>query len=146
LLFDDVVAGGHKAFISTVGGSSLGKMLIKLAQAGKIKTINLVRKEYHVKELQELGADVVLNTTSPDFDEKLKCAIRDIQPTICLDCLGGDLPVKVLDCMPYGSNLVIYGTKVSHVLSGISVTSLMRDDKVIRGFVLMNKVKDYTSD
>jgi len=48
--------------------------------------------------------------------------------------------VKVLDIMPYGSNLVLYGTKVSSVLSGVSIRTLMRDDKVIRGFVLMNKV------
>jgi len=54
--------------------------------------------------------------------------------------------VKVLDLMPYGSNLVIYGSKVSTVLPGISLKTLMKDDKVIRGFVLMNKVQNYSGD
>jgi len=35
----------------------------------------LVRKDSHIKELKDFGADVVLNTTANDFDEKLKCAI-----------------------------------------------------------------------
>jgi len=43
-------------------------MFIKVFKELGIKTINLVRKEDAIKELVDIGGDVVLNTSNAEFD------------------------------------------------------------------------------
>jgi len=64
--------GKHKACVSSAAASQLGRMLIKNCKDEGIKTINLVRREEQKKELLDLGADYVINTSDKDFEDQLK--------------------------------------------------------------------------
>ena len=66
-MVDKALTEGHKAFVHTVGASSLGKQMIKYCREYGYPLVNVVRREEHVKMLHELGAEYVLNSSSEDF-------------------------------------------------------------------------------
>jgi len=76
-----------------------------------------------------------LNTSSPDFEKNLADAIKEFNPTICFDALGGDAPAKILKAMPPKTHLVCYGALAGAVLNGFGLGDLTQG-KVIRGFNL----------
>jgi len=98
------------AVIQDAACSSLGKMFLKLCIREGIKIINIVRREEQEKQLSELGAEIVLNSESEDFEQKLKDTIEDIQPKAFFDCVGGKIARSVLSNLPRYSKFYIYGS------------------------------------
>jgi len=145
MIEEEVKNGGHKALIHTAGSSALGKMLIRFAKEKGIKTINLVRREEAVKELLDLGADYVLNTTNADFEDQLKKISHEISATIAFDALAGDTTTKVLKVMPVESHVLVYGALESGVLNGITVGNCIFEGKVLRGFWLTKLAKKWNA-
>ena len=99
----------YTAVIHDAACSSLGKMFLKLCQRENIQIINIVRRDEQVKELQELGAEFVLNSESEDFTTELEQLIVKLQPKAFFDCIGGKLSSLVLSKLPRYSTLYIYG-------------------------------------
>jgi len=133
---NEVLKGGHKAVIHSAGASALGKMLIRHMKEIGVKTINLVRKEDYIKELKELGADYVLNMNDPKFEEDLAKIAKEIEATLCFECVGGELSGKILNAMPIGGQLVMYGTLSSPVITSLPIAAFQAGKKSIRGFVM----------
>jgi len=134
MIKDEVIKGGHKAVIHSAGASALGKMLIKELKEAGVKSINLVRREEYIQELKNLGADYVLNIKDKDFEEKLKKIANDESATICFEAVAGELTGKILNAMPPGSDLLMYGFLESGNIQ-ISVGALFAK-KVVRAFYL----------
>jgi len=134
MIKDEVIKGGHKAVIHSAGASALGKMLIKELKEAGVKSINLVRREEYIQELKNLGADYVLNIKDKDFEEKLKKIANDESATICFEAVAGELTGKILNAMPPGSHLVMYGLLETGNIQ-ISVMALLAK-KVLRPFWL----------
>jgi len=124
--------------IHSAGGSALGKMLIRELKEVGVKSINLVRREEYIQELKDLGADYVLNIKDKDFEEKLKKIANDESATICFEAVGGELTGKILNAMPPGSHLLMYGSLGSGNIQ-ISVGALFAK-KVVRAFSLEQHV------
>jgi NADPH2:quinone reductase len=101
---------GAKAVIGTAASSALGKMLIRYFKEKGIKTINTVRHDKYFDELKKEGADYVLNSEAPDFEEKLKEIVEKEHATVAFDAINGDFPMKLLKNMPAGSIVHVYGT------------------------------------
>ena len=99
-----------KAIIHTGAASSLGKMLVKLCQANDIQILNVVRKEEQVKQLKDLGAEYVVNSSLESYQEDLVKAIDELKPSSFFDCVGGELSSNILLKMPRFSTLYIYGS------------------------------------
>jgi len=130
----EVKKGGHKAVIHSAGASALGKMLIRELKEAGVKSINLVRREEYIKELKDLGADYVLNIKDKDFEENLKKIANEESATICFEAVGGEFTGKILNAMPPGSHLLMYGHLESENVQ-ISVGALFAK-KVVRGFTI----------
>jgi len=101
--------GGHKAILSTAASSALGKMVIRAMKEIGVKTINTVRQDKYIEELKALGADYVLNTEAPDFEEKLKEIAEKDGVTLAFDAVNGDFTDKLVRLLPANSTVHVYG-------------------------------------
>ncbi|TDY17015.1 hypothetical protein B0G81_8178 [Paraburkholderia sp. BL6665CI2N2] len=91
---------GHRAIVHTAAASSLGQMLVKLCNKEGIELVNVVRSDTQVHVLQNLGAQYVLDSTSPTFETDLTDAIAATRATLCFDALsGGPVPGAILASM-----------------------------------------------
>ena len=61
----------HKALVHTAAASNLGQMLVRLCQADGIPLVNIVRKTEQEEILRGLGAEYVINSSSPNFRRDL---------------------------------------------------------------------------
>jgi len=101
--------GGHKAILNTAASSALGKMVIRAMKEIGVKTVNTVRQDKYIEELKALGADYVLNTEAPDFDEKLKEITEKEGVTLAFDAVNGDFTDKLVRLLPANSTVHVYG-------------------------------------
>ncbi len=131
------LAEGHKAAIHTVGASPVGRMLIRYFKHLGIKLINIVRKEQYVEELKKEGADYVLNSEAPDFEEKLKEIAERENATISFDAISGEFTNKVLKAQPPKSICYVYGLLTGYSVNSISIMELFKG-KVVAGFRIKN--------
>jgi NADPH:quinone reductase len=131
---------GHKAIINTAAVSALGRMLEYLAGIAGLPLIQIVRNEDHAQKLVKAGAKYVLNSIASDFESTLKQKAGDLNATLALDAIGGEMTRILLDAIPFGGNVVVYGN-----LSGENPQSnhraLVADNKSVSGFYLVNWLK-----
>jgi NADPH:quinone reductase-like Zn-dependent oxidoreductase len=148
-------AEGHKAIVHTAAASNLGQMLVKICAADGVPLVNIVRKPAHVEVLRALGAQHVLDSSSPAFADELVAATAATGATLAFDAIGGGtLGAQILDAMErvasrsmtafshYGSStlkqLYIYGSLDR------SPTQLSRTFGLswsIGGYLVMNALK-----
>jgi NADPH:quinone reductase-like Zn-dependent oxidoreductase len=117
---------GHKALVHTAAASNLGQMLNKICQKDGVSLINIVRSAEQANLLKEIGAKIVLDSTSPRFMPDLIEAVAATEATLAFDAIGGgSLASQILTAMEaaaaarmtaynrYGSNtfkqVYIYG-------------------------------------
>jgi len=118
--------GGHKAAIHTAGSSALGRMFIRYFKLKGIKTINIVRRDDYTEELLKEGADYVLNSKAPDFEEKFKEIATKENATIAFDAIAGDFTNKVVKAQPPRSTVYIYGLLGGNEIKNISIPDLFQ--------------------
>lgn len=80
---------GHKALVHTAAASNLGQMLNKICQRDGVKLVNVVRSAEQAKILKEIGAQIVLDSTSPKFMAELIEAVGATEATLAFDAIGG---------------------------------------------------------
>lgn len=80
---------GYKGIVHAAAASNLGQMLVKICKADGIPLVNIVRSQAQVDLLKGIGADIVLDSTSDDFAEKLTQAIYETGAFIGFDPIGG---------------------------------------------------------
>jgi len=117
---------GHKALVHTAAASNLGQMLNKICQKDGVSLVNIVRSAEQANILKEIGAKIVLDSTSPRFMPDLIEAVAATEATLAFDAIGGgSLASQILTAMEaaaaarmtaynrYGSNtfkqVYIYG-------------------------------------
>ena len=59
--------------------------------------------------MKDLGAEHVLNSSEPDFFEKLQELAKRLRATVCLEAIGGKFTGQVMQRMPSGSICILYG-------------------------------------
>jgi NADPH:quinone reductase len=131
--FQQIQQEGHQGIINTAGNSATGKAMIGIGIAYYFPVISLVRNEQSKAELQELGAENVLITTSPDFKEQLRAEAARLNTTAVFDGVGGAVLTDMMDVLPARSTIYCYG-----YLGGKTPltfhTSLLTKGISIRGF------------
>ena len=82
-------AEGHSALVHTAAASNLGQMLVRICAADGIGLVNIVRRAEQAQMLHDLGAVHVVDSTQPDFADRLTDAIRETGATVAFDAIGG---------------------------------------------------------
>lgn len=91
---------GHTALVHTAAASNLGQMLNRLCIADGVPLVNIVRSSAQADILRDIGAEYVLNSSSPTFLDELKSALEATNATLCFDAIsGGELASQILASM-----------------------------------------------
>ena len=80
---------GHKALVHTAAASNLGQMLNKICLEQGVELVNIVRSQKQVDMLKEIGAKIVLDSSSENFKAELYQAIDSTGATLAFDAIGG---------------------------------------------------------
>jgi NADPH2:quinone reductase len=126
---------GLKAIVQTAAAGALGKMIIRLGQRWQIETINIVRREAQVDALHRLGAAHVLNSSTPTFKADLRERCASLGAKLAFDAVGGVMTGEVLNAMPRGSSVMVYGG-LSLEACAIQLGDLIFREKRVEGFYL----------
>ncbi|MFJ3306646.1 zinc-dependent alcohol dehydrogenase family protein [Streptomyces sp. NPDC086549] len=94
--------------VQNAANSGVGRSVIAFAKERGLRTINIVRREKPVTELEELGADIVL-VDSPDVATRVRAITGDAPVLLGLDGVSGKATSLLLDVLTEGALLVIYG-------------------------------------
>jgi NADPH:quinone reductase-like Zn-dependent oxidoreductase len=96
---------GHKALVHTAAASNLGQMLNKICLKDGIALVNIVRSPPQVEILRKIGAEYVVDSTSPTFMDDLTSTLVETGATLAFDAIGGGtLAGQILTCMEAAIN------------------------------------------
>jgi NADPH:quinone reductase-like Zn-dependent oxidoreductase len=110
LLLSDVVALKPGDWIvQNVANSAVGRLVIRLARARGVRTVNVVRRESLVEELTALGADVCV-VDGPDLAETVRARTGGAAIRLGLDAVSGPATARVSACLGEGGVLCNYGS------------------------------------
>jgi NADPH:quinone reductase-like Zn-dependent oxidoreductase len=124
------------AIIQNAAGGQVPNIMQKMAERKGIRVINLVRKAAHIDALKSRGMTDVLDISDVHFEENLKQLAGDLRPAMAFDAVAGELAGKMLNAMPAGAKLVIYGALSGDLLAGIDPMDIIFHRKSITGFNL----------
>ena len=135
VFFDILKKGGHAAIVNTAAASALGRMMVRLALKKGIPLINIVRRNDQSELLHSLGAEYVLISTEPDFEQKLSALAHKLQAALILDVISGKFTQQLIDAAPDDSLVLLY-SNLSQEPSQISPHSLWNHNIRVEGFYL----------
>jgi NADPH:quinone reductase-like Zn-dependent oxidoreductase len=135
-LFNMAITKKAGAIIQNGASGQIGIFIRTLAKRDRIPVINLVRKEEHVKDLSDEGEKHVLNLNDPEFEKKFHQLAHEYHATIAFDAVGGEGSGFILNAMPPGSELVIYGGLSGKPVGNINPLDIIFKAKTVRGFNL----------
>ncbi len=95
--------------IQNAANSAVGRHMIRMAKARGIKTINVVRRESPIEELEALGADVVVVDHGNLASEVRARTGGDASIKLGIDAVGGQATAHLADCLSNGGTVVNYG-------------------------------------
>jgi mitochondrial enoyl-[acyl-carrier protein] reductase / trans-2-enoyl-CoA reductase len=110
LLLSDVVALKPGDWvIQNVANSAVGRLVITLARARGIRTVNVVRRDALFPELQAVGADVCV-VDALDLAETVRARTGDAVIRLGLDAVSGRATARLSACLGEGAVLCNYGS------------------------------------
>ncbi|WP_286235588.1 zinc-binding dehydrogenase [Thalassotalea sediminis] len=142
-LVERAITLGARALVINAAASQVGKGVIRYAKSVGIRVIATVRSQHNVDVLTQLGADVVLLTTSDSYQNDLKEACKKLNASVLLDAVAAEDTPMVLKAMPKGSTAIVYGrlTETHDPIGGLfSVSDVIFRDIKIEGFWLANYI------
>lgn len=80
---------GRKGIVHTAAASNLGQMLVKICQKDGVPLVNIVRKPEQAAILKGIGAEYIVDSSSPNFMEELITALAETKTTLGFDAIGG---------------------------------------------------------
>jgi NADPH:quinone reductase-like Zn-dependent oxidoreductase len=92
----------------TAGASAFGKLAIQMAKEKGIKVAVTVRRDDQIEGLQQLGADLVINTEKEKLPKFLLEQIPD-GVDVVFDAVGGNLGARALACLKTGGTMMVFG-------------------------------------
>jgi NADPH:quinone reductase len=145
-MFGHVLNNEHQALIQSAAMGQVGQFIRFFAKENNLKVINLVRKDDHVESLKNEGEEHVLNINNENFTAELKQMAGDLSATAALDAVGGELTGKILNAMPIGSEMILYGGLSGAPVGQIDPLEIIFNNKILWGFNLGDWLNDLPAD
>lgn len=100
---------GRTVLISAAAGG-VGSLLVQLAKRGGARRVLAMASSAEKRALaRELGADVVIDYSRPDWPDVVRAAAGGVGPELIFDASGGDIPARSLALLAPFGRLVLYG-------------------------------------
>ncbi|WML40074.1 NADPH:quinone oxidoreductase family protein [Neobacillus sp. OS1-2] len=126
---------GESVLIHAAAGGvgTIAVQLAKLFGAGKI--IATASSDEKLASAREMGADVLINYTEPDWEQQVLDATGGRGVNVALEMVGGDVFNKTVKCLATFGRLVIFGAASGEQSRFYPGTLMARNQSVI-GFFL----------
>ena len=126
--------------VQNAANSAVGRHVIRFARARGLKSVNVVRRDSLIPELEAFGADVVL-VDGDDLGERVRARTGAEAPIrLGIDAVGGSACMRLADCLSDGGMLVNYG-----FLSGdpcqVTPSHLIVNGLTLKGFWLLGQMR-----
>lgn len=121
--------------LQTAAGSTLGRLVIQLAQLRGYRTINLVRRPEQVAELLDSGGDAAFCTDDPELVSQVRAVTGGQGVDAGIEAVGGATGELALSCLRPGGTLLVYGLLSGEPIAVHSGEMLFRG-LTMRGFWL----------
>ena len=145
-MFDTALKAGAEAIIQNAAAGQVGQFINVLASKKGMEVINLVRKAKHVEELNKAGLGHVLDSTSENFEENFASIVALLKPSVAFDAVAGDISSLMLNHMPAGSQVLVYGGLSGAKIFDIDPMQIIFQDKSIRGFNMNKWLQDISQE
>jgi trans-2-enoyl-CoA reductase len=124
LLTDVVDLKPGEWVIQNVANSAVGRLVIRLARARGLRTMNVVRRDTLFGELTALGADACA-VDGPDLAETVKARTGGAPIRLGLDAVSGRATARLASCLSEGGVVCNYGSMSGEdpVMSRSALTS-----------------------
>lgn len=129
---------GCKTIIQNAAGGQVPSLIRQLAKIRQVETINIVRKKETAESLHQEGFIYVLVEQDEQFAEKLKQLSHDLSATIAFDAVAGSMTATILNAMPEGSEMVVYGGLSNKPITELDPMGIIFRKKTISGFNLLD--------
>lgn len=83
-----------------------------------------------------MGAEHVLNSSEPGFDEALSKLARRLNATVCFEAISGSTTSQIMKAMPPKSIIIVYGLLSEQNVQDIDPSLLIARDQRLEGFFL----------
>jgi NADPH:quinone reductase-like Zn-dependent oxidoreductase len=120
--------------VQNSANSGVGRSLIAIARARGLRTINFVRRQESLKELEAAGGDIVLVDKPGAVEEALRLA-GDASVRLGVDAIGGAATATLVQALSPGGVLVAYAAASGEPMS-VNAMQLIFKQLQIQGFFL----------
>ena len=100
--------------LQTAAASSVGKLVLQLAQQYRFKTINVIRRREQETIIRNLGGNEVICTADEDLRARLQELTAGKGVERAIDCVAGELGAEVARNLAPAGTMLVYGALSSH--------------------------------
>jgi NADPH2:quinone reductase len=100
--------------LQTAAASSVGRLVLQLAQHHRFKTINVIRRREQESIIRNLGGNEVICTADEDLRARLQELTGGKGVERAIDCVAGELGAEIARNLAPGGTMLVYGALSSH--------------------------------
>jgi len=100
--------------LQTAAASSVGKLVLQLAQQYGFKTINVIRRREQETNIRNLGGNEVICTADEDLRTRLQELTAGKGVERAIDCVAGQLGAEIARNLAPAGTMLVYGALSSH--------------------------------
>jgi NADPH:quinone reductase-like Zn-dependent oxidoreductase len=100
--------------LQTAAASSVGKLVLQLAQQYRFKTINVIRRREQETIIRNLGGNEVICTEDEDLTARLQELTAGKGVERAIDCVAGELGAEIARNLAPAGTMLMYGALSSH--------------------------------
>ena len=142
LFIEGHLEAGQTAFIPA-GASGLASAAIPLAKAFGARVITSVLSDEIAKSISNLGADIIINSTTQSTAEILEAEEKAGRPVnVSMDCLSGEMLGESLPYMARGGYWVVIST-LAGIETNLKLRPLLTKGLHVVGSMLRNRTPEF---
>lgn len=134
-LLDTLKKQQVKSIIQSNAGSPIGKIIAKLCKRENIECINFVKDEKGLNEMKLINAKNIIKCEN-GWESSLNKLSNQLKTNVCFDCVGGEYTGKILNNLPNGALLYLYGSLHEKEITKLLSEDLIFKNKTIEGWWL----------
>ena len=128
MLNDFVTLNPGDWVVQNAANSSVGRLVIQIAKNRGFKTINVVRRQELIPDLEALGGNIVI-TDEEQFSRKIRKISDNTEIRLGLNAVGGRSAKEIAKSLAPGGTMVTYGAMSREPLQIGNALLIFRDIK-----------------
>jgi NADPH:quinone reductase len=122
---------GESVLVQAAAGG-VGTLAIQLAKLmGAQKVIGTASSEAKLDLARSLGADVLINYTTPEWSQQVKSATNGLGADVILEMSGGEIAAQSLQCLAPFGRMVVYGAASGEITQFTGIQLMYKNQAII---------------